>query len=152
MKQNDKHQVESFLAQKHIAVVGYSRNPQKFGYQVFDMLKTKGYQVYPVNPTGGLTPSGEQIFSSVAALPEQVKAALFAVKPDITNLIIKEASEKKLTHIWVQQMSENMATMEVLKQSQVMYVVKRCIFMHANPSGFHKFHRWLVGLFGRLPK
>jgi len=152
MKQNDKHQVESFLAQKHIAVVGYSRNPQKFGYQVFDMLKTKGYQVYPVNPTGGLTHTGEQLFSSVSSLPEWVKAALIVLKPDITNTVIKEASEKKLTHIWVQQMSENLATMEILKQSQMVYVVNRCIFMHANPSGFHKFHRWLVGLFGRLPQ
>lgn len=152
MEQNDKVQVDSFLAQKHIAMIGYSHDPQKFGNQAFDMLKTKGYQVYPVNPSGGVTPSGEQIFSSVTALPGWVKAALIAVKPDITNVVIKEAFEKKLTHIWVQQMSENEETIELLKQSQIIFVVRRCILMHANPSGFHKFHRWLAGLFGRLPK
>jgi uncharacterized protein len=149
---SEKEKVEAFLAQQHIAVVGYSRNAKKFGAQVFDMLKTKGYQAYAVNPAGGITPAGEPVYSSLSEMPELVKAALIVTKPEITNQLIGQAAEKGLTHVWVQQMSENQETISILEDSQINFVVQRCIFMHANPTGFHKFHRWLVGLFGRLPK
>lgn len=149
---SEKEKVDAFLSQQHIAVAGYSHDPKKFGAQVYDMLKTKGYQAYAVNPSGGKTPSGEPVYSSMAELPDLVKAALIATKPEITNQVIGDAAEKGLTHIWVQQMSENQETIKILEQRKINSVIKRCIFMHANPNGFHKFHRWLVGLVGRLPK
>ncbi len=149
---SEKEKVEAFLSQQQIAVVGYSRNPKKFGAQVFDMLKTNGYQVYAVNPSGGSSLVGEPVYTAVSELPNHVRAALIATKPDITNEIIRQVAENGLTHVWVQQMSENMETIRILEESQLSFVAKRCIFMYANPTGFHKFHRWLVGLFGRLPK
>jgi len=149
---SEKEKVDAFLSQQHIAVAGYSRDPKKFGAQVFDMLKTKGYQVYSVNPSGGTTPGGEPVYSSLSELPEHVTAALIVTKPEISNKLIRQAADEGLTHVWVQQMSDNHKTMEILEGSQLNFVAKRCIFMHANPTGFHKFHRWLVGLFGRLPK
>jgi uncharacterized protein len=148
---SEKEIVDAILSQQHIAVAGYSRDPKKFGAQVFDMLKTKGYLSYAVNPNGGSTPGGEPIYSALSDLPEFVKAAVIITKPEITNGLIRDAIEKGLTHVWVQQMSENQETIEVLGKSNLQFVVKRCIFMHANPSGFHKFHRWLAGIFGRLP-
>lgn len=149
---SEKEKVDVFLGQHHIAVAGFSRDPKKFGAQVFDMLKTKGYQLYAVNPSGGSTPAGEPVFSSLAELPGHVNAVIIATKPEVTNNVIRDAVEKGITHVWVQQMSENQDTIEILGQSRLNFVVGRCIFMHANPTGFHKFHRWLVGLFGRLPK
>lgn len=152
MANSDREKVDSFLAQQHIAVVGYSRDPKKFGAQVFDMLKIRRYQTYAVNPSGGKTSEGEPVFTSLSELPGNVKAALIATKPEITNEVIRQAVEKGLTHVWIQQMSENKDTIGILEGSGLSYVAQRCIFMHASPTGFHKFHRWLVELFGRLPK
>lgn len=152
MANSEKERVEAFLLQQHIAVVGYSRDPKKFGAQVFEMLKTNGYQVYAVNPSGGSTPVGEPVYAAVPELPNHVRAVIIATKPDVTNEIIRQVAETGMNHVWVQQMSENNDTIRILEESQLSFVAKRCIFMYANPTGFHKFHRWLVGLFGRLPK
>lgn len=148
----EKEKIDVFLSQQHIAVVGFSRDAKKFGTQVFEMLKTRGYNVYPVNPAGGQTPDGGIVYPALGELPGEVKAAVILTKPAITNQVIKEAVKKGLSLLWVQQMSDNKETLPLLEQSGLTYITKRCIFMYANPGGFHKFHRWLVGLFGRLPK
>ena len=43
--------IERFLDKKNVfAVVGASRDLQKYGYQVYRDLKNADYKVYPVNP------------------------------------------------------------------------------------------------------
>ena len=43
--------IEKFLDERNVfAVVEVSRNPQKYGFQVYKDLKKAGYKVYPVNP------------------------------------------------------------------------------------------------------
>ncbi|MDX9942125.1 MAG: CoA-binding protein [Bacteroidales bacterium] len=148
----EKEIIDAFLSQKHIAVAGFSRDPRKFGAQVFEMLKTRDYRVYAVNPAGGETPGKEPIYGSIAELPDHVKALWIGLKPELTNRLIIEAGKRGMTHVWVQQMAGNKETLKLLNESEMLAVSKRCIFMHANPAGFHSFHRWLAGLFGRLPK
>ena len=45
-----KKDIEKFLEPKKLAIAGVSRNPKKFGHQVYEELKKKGFEVYPVNP------------------------------------------------------------------------------------------------------
>lgn len=148
----EKQKIDFFLSQRYIAVVGYSRDAKKFGAQVYDLLRTKGYQVFAVNPAGGETLGKEPIFSCIADLPDEVKALWIGTKPEVTNQLIGEARDKGINHLWVQQMAGNEETHAKLDNSGMNYISKRCIFMYANPTGFHKFHRWLAGLFGQLPK
>ncbi|MEE4178239.1 MAG: CoA-binding protein, partial [Bacteroides sp.] len=152
VKMTEKQKIDAFLSQRHIAVAGYSRDPKKFGAQVYNLLKTRGYQVYAVNPAGGETPEKETIFCRIADLPDNVKAVWIGTKPEVTNQLIGEARNKEITHLWVQQMAGNEETQTLLDGSGLTGISKRCIFMYANPSGFHKFHRWLAGFFGQLPK
>ena len=47
----DENFIESFLNKKNvIAVVGASREPEKYGHRIYKDLKSGGYKVYPVNP------------------------------------------------------------------------------------------------------
>ena len=42
--------IKKFLDKKNVfAVVGASRDPKKYGYQMYKDLKEAGYEVYPVN-------------------------------------------------------------------------------------------------------
>ncbi len=148
----ERQRINSFLSQKNIAVVGFSRDPKKFGSTVFTTLQQKGYNVFAVNPAGGSTPDGQTIFSRVTDLPEEVNAAVILTKPDKTNIEVANTIGKGISHIWVQQVSQNNETILMLENSGVVYVAKRCILMHANPSGFHGFHRSLAKFFGLLPK
>jgi predicted CoA-binding protein len=47
---SSKVDVDDFLAQKTVAVVGVSRGGKKFGNAVLKDLKEKGYRVFPINP------------------------------------------------------------------------------------------------------
>jgi predicted CoA-binding protein len=148
----EKQRIESFLAQKNVAVVGYSRNPKKFGAVVFKTLATKGYNLFAVNPAGGSTPDGEMVYATISELPAEVTAVVILTKPEQTNSEVTKAIGRGINHIWVQQMSQDKDTIPMLENSGVVYVAKRCILMHSNPSGLHKFHRSLAKLFGLLPK
>jgi predicted CoA-binding protein len=44
--------IASFLDRKNVfAVVGVSRDPSKYGHQIYKDLRSAGYKVYAVNPT-----------------------------------------------------------------------------------------------------
>jgi predicted CoA-binding protein len=147
-----KASVDNFLGQEHIALAGYSRDTKKFGHVVYKTLNEKSYTLYPVNPFGGTAPGGETIYTDVEALPEAVKALLVVTKPDITKGVVEKALSNGFEHIWIQQMSGDKQLYEALAQQDVNVVCGSCILLHAQPTGIHKFHRWLVGLVGKLPR
>ncbi len=144
-------QIDDFLSQPSIAFAGYSVNSKKFGHVVYTTLKEKGYPLYPVNPAGGVTPDGEVIYAGLHDLPDDVKALYIITRPENTSTLVQEALEKGFTHLWVQQMSAG-ADVKNLLQDHPGAVVGQCILMHTQPTGIHKFHHWLAGLFGQLPK
>ena len=148
---NSRAAIDGFLAQPHFALAGYSHNPKKFGHVLYKTLKEKGYTIYPVNPNGGTTPEGETIYKDVTSLPDHVQALLIATRPEVTVSVVSEALNKGVSQLWVQQMSGNQETWDMLHHAGVPAVYNRCILMHANPSGIHKFHRWMAGMFGRIP-
>jgi len=39
-----------------------------------------------------------------------------------------------------------------LEKEEINVVYDRCVLMHAHPTGIHKWHRWILSVFGRLPK
>ncbi len=147
-----KASVDDFLGQEHIALAGYSRDTKKFGHVVYKTLKEKGYTLYPVNPSGGTASGGETIYTDVESLPPEVKALLVVTKPGITKGVVEKALSNGFEHIWIQQMSGDKQLYEALAQKEINAVCGSCILLHAQPTGIHKFHRWLVGLVGRLPK
>ncbi len=152
MKATEKTRIDNFLSQQHIALAGYSRSPKKFGHEVYRILKDKGYTVYPVNPAGGMTPDGAEIYPNLQVLPAEVKALLVVTKPDVTPAIIEQALAAGFEHLWIQQMSGSKQLYNRLCAQHEHAVCGKCILLHAQPSGIHKFHRWLAGLVGRLPK
>ena len=42
--------IDDFLAQKRLAMVGVSTNPQDFSRSLFRELRERGYDMVPVNP------------------------------------------------------------------------------------------------------
>lgn len=146
-----KAQIEAFLGHKHLGLAGYSRDPKKFGHIVYKTLKEKGYTLSPVNPAGGNAPGGETIYSNVSSLPEEVQALLIVTKADVTPKVLIDTEHRKFESIWIQQKSGHKELYRQLDEEERNVIYGQCILMHANPSGFHKFHRWLVKTFGQLP-
>jgi len=143
--------IDLFLKQPHIAVVGVSRNKNKFGNTVYKTLKKKGIKVLPVNPH--LTHfEGDKCFSSIATLPSYVKALFINTPPEKTIKIVEGAINKGIEHLWLQQGSTDDQVMKYLEDKDINYVSDRCIMMFAQPAGFHRFHRFLSKITGNFPK
>jgi predicted CoA-binding protein len=144
-------QINDFLDSQPIALVGVSRNPKKFGYTAFKELKEKGMRIIPVNPEA-VQILGEKVYPNIREMPDDVKGIIVLTKKEKTADVIREAKEKGIKQIWLQQMSESKEAIEELKNSDINYITGECILMHYKPHSIHKFHGFLKKLFGRFPK
>ena len=144
-------QINEFIDSQPIALVGVSRNPKKFGYTAFKELKDKGMKIIPVNPNADEI-MGEKSYSSVKMLPPEVQSIIVFTKKDQTASVIREAKEKGIKKIWIQQMADSKEALAELKDSGINYITGECILMHYKPHSIHKFHGSLKKLFGRYPK
>ncbi len=144
--------INLFLEQPQIAVVGVSRNKNKFGNTAYKTLKKKGINVIPVNPH--LTEfDGDKCFSSIETIPSNVKALFVNTPPEQTIKIVESALNKGIQHIWLQQGSTDDAVIKYLDGKDINYIADRCIMMFAQPVGsFHRFHRFLSKITGNLPE
>jgi hypothetical protein len=147
-----KKQIDDFMAKKDIGFVGLSRDPKSFSRYVFDNLKQKGYNFYPVNPNTEEI-DGTKCFKSISELPENVDSLFIATSKTFTDKVIDEALGSRFGHIWLQQNSETPHALEAAEKSDKSVITNRCIMMFSEPvKGIHGFHRFLVKLFGSYPK
>jgi predicted CoA-binding protein len=147
-----KKEIEIFFEPKKLAIVGVSRDAKKFGHLVFKDLKAKGYSVYPVNPNADKI-DGDRCYKSVKDLPDDIRSVLILTPKQETDSILREVINKGIINIWVQQMSETNQTIKIAEEYQKEIIHKKCIYMFAEPvTGFHRFHRTILKLFGMLPK
>lgn len=151
MSKNSLSTIQEFLEPRKFAFIGLSSDPKKFSRAAFKELKAKGYQMFPVNPKLDEV-DGVKCYKDVAALPADVKHALFMTPKENTAGAVENAIHHGITHIWIQQGAETKEALEVASENAVKLVSKTCILMHAAPSGVHKFHSFLMKLFGAFPK
>lgn len=144
-------QINDFIESQPIAMVGVSRNPKKFGYAAYKELKDKGMKIVPVNPMTDEI-MGEKCYRNVSTLPSDVKGIIILTKKAQTAAVIREAREKGIRQIWIQQMAESPEAMKELAGTDINFITKECILMHYKANGIHKFHRTIKKIFGRLPK
>ena len=140
--------ISLFFQQPSIAVVGVSRNKNKFGNAVYSNLKKKGIKVTPVNPH--ITEfQGDKCYSNIETLPAHVKAVFVNTSPETTKKIVASACNKGIEHLWLKQGSTDDEVMQYLKGKDINYISDRCIMMFSEPVGsFHRFHRFLSKITG----
>ena len=144
-------QINEFIDSQPLALVGVSRNPKKFGYIAYKALKDKGMNIVPVNPEADQI-MGEKSYRNVTMLPPEVKGIIILTNKEKTVAVVKEAREKGIRQIWIQQMADSKEAIEELRGSDINYITGECILMHYKPNGIHTFHGKLKKFFGGFPK
>lgn len=146
------NQINDFISPRKIAVAGASRNPKKFGGYVFNELKQKGFQLYPVNPNADEI-QGEKCYKTIADLPEDVTRLLILTPKNETANIAEAAAKRGIKMVWIQQTAETPEALKILEDAGIPVIYKKCIMMFANPvKGGHAFHRFFVKAFGSYPR
>jgi predicted CoA-binding protein len=143
--------VERFLALRHLALAGASRRGKGFGNSVLATLQGQGYEVSLVHPEVTEI-GGVPCVASVQDLPDGVSGLVVIVPPDQTEGLVRDAVARGLEHVWLQQGCGTPAAVQLCREAGVNVVDGECILMFARPTGIHRFHRWLRGLLGKLPR
>ncbi len=144
--------IQELLSQKNLAVVGVSHTGKKFSNIVYKELKSKGFRVFPVNiKVENIL--GERCYPNLRLLSEKVGGAVIITKPSETEKIVREASSLGIKHIWIQQGAESVEAIRFCNENNINVIHGECILMFAEPTAFfHRAHRWMRGVFGKLPK
>jgi predicted CoA-binding protein len=142
--------IQDFVDCKRLAVVGVSHNPQKFGSAIFTELKSRGYQVYGVNPNLKDI-GGDPCYPDLLSLKGQVDGVVICVKSAQASEVLRAAAEIGLDKIWLQQGSDSPEVMKTAGELGQHPVTRKCILMYATPvQSFHKVHRFVAKVFGQL--
>lgn len=104
--------ISKFLKEGNIfAVVGVSRDSEKYGRKVYEDLKAAGYRVYPVNPNVGMI-GGDRCFRSLSELPEKPDVVSIVVPPEAALGAVKECASMGIGKVWLQPGSESRDAVE----------------------------------------
>jgi len=142
--------IDQFVSSKRIAVVGMSRSGKKFGNMASKELKEKGYEIFPVHPEATEI-DGMTCFPDLKSLSGKVDAVWISIPPKNVSPVLEEAAQIGLKNIWVQQGAWSAEVQLTIDKLQLPVVTKKCIMMYAPPvKSVHKFHRTIVGIFGKL--
>ena len=121
--------IEEFMAQKKFAVVGATDNPQKNGCRIFRNLKSRGYEVYPVNQRLKEI-DGVKCYSKLSDIPVKVDVVDFVVPPEVTESILKECKNLELRRIWLQPGSESEVSITFCHENNLKVVHDVCVMQN----------------------
>lgn len=122
----DPHEV--LANSKTFAVVGATRNKDKYGYQIFRILTDYGYKAYPVNPNYDSIDE-YPCFPSLADLPEKPDVAVTVVPPDVTEKIIDEARRLSIPVVWMPPGSGSEAAVQRCEECRLGHVDEACVIL-----------------------
>jgi uncharacterized protein len=140
--------VEDFLQVKRLAIAGVSRSDKKFGTAIYTELKSRGFEVYGINPNMDLV-AGDKCYPNVAELTGKVDGVVICLPPQKSAQVLRESVAAGIRKIWLQQGAQSAETTKVARELGVTPVEGKCILMYAGEvksiHGFHKFFARLIG-------
>lgn len=90
----------------HIAVIGVSINPKKYGNRIFSDLLKAGYLVEGVHSKGGQVLS-KQLYKSLSDVEPLPEIVIIVVPPQVGLTILEECAELGITNVWMQPGAES---------------------------------------------
>lgn len=98
--------MKAMLTAQTYAVVGASRNTEKYGYLVHHSLKAAGKTAYPVNPSAEDV-AGDRCYPSLADVPQTPDVAVMIVPPAVTEAAVTECVRLGIRQVWMQPGAES---------------------------------------------
>lgn len=107
--------IKDFLSGAPFAVVGASTNREKYGNKVLRCYLQHGLSVHCVHPSEREI-EGVTCVRSISELPEGVHGLSIITPPPVTERVVREAADKKITRLWMQPGAESRTALELAAQ------------------------------------
>ena len=144
-KQED---VNKFWMKRHLALFDLSRDPQKIGRQVYDVLVRKGYNIYPINPNAE---NIDSIFcyKSLDEIQQNLDGAVIITNLKISLEVVKKCHQNNINDLWFRLDTMDEKVKAFLKEKGMDYIYS-CVLLHHREVGLpHSWHRFFYRLFQR---
>lgn len=125
-----KNTVAEMLEQRVWAVMGVSRDKNKFGYKIYRKLLDKGYSTYAVNPNMKEVDSNK-CYPNLAELPEVPQVVCFVVPPEVTAEAVKDCKELGVRFLWMQPGSVDLEAVRSAEEAGISVVHDVCVLQLA---------------------
>lgn len=123
----DRDIKEALASCKNICVVGISPDPYKPSYFVSDVLQSRGFKLFLVNPNyAGRTILGEKVYASLDDVPDKIDIIDVFRRPSAVAALAEEAVRKGFKVFWMQPGTESPETIVKLDREGYRVVAGRC--------------------------
>jgi predicted CoA-binding protein len=110
-----------------ICIVGISPDPYKPSYFVSDVLQSRGFKLYLVNPNyAGRTILGEKVYASIRDVPDEIDIVDVFRRPSAVPELAEEAKAKGFKVFWMQPGTESPEAIKKLDREGFSVVAGRC--------------------------
>lgn len=123
-----QERIRDFLGGKTIALVGATDKKEKWGYKIWKHLRSKGYEVLPVNPTVGAI-DGETTFPTLRDLPKTPHGVNIVIPPSAAEQAVRLAAELGLGRVWMQPGAESDDAIEFCDGAGLSCIHHKCILV-----------------------
>ncbi len=141
--------IQEFLDQRHVAVVGVSRDTKQFANAVYRHLRAGGRTLYPVNAAAPDELEGDRAYQRLADVPDPVDGVVVMVPASTAADVVREAIARGVPRVWLHRGAGSGAVsdeaVELCRQHAVAVVDGACPMMFAEPVGaVHRVHRFFL--------
>jgi predicted CoA-binding protein len=146
-----------FLTCGRVAVTGVSRQPRDHGGNVvYRRLRSRGYQVFAVNPNASEV-EGDACYHDLGAIPGGVDAVVIATRPDRAEQTMRECVELGIRHVWMHrgpgEGSVSEAATEYARAHEISVINGGCPCMFGATADLgHRIMRRILKLTGNVPR
>lgn len=120
--------VNEFKEKKTWAVVGSVHDKEKFAYKIFKDLKSKGYEVYPVDLSGKEV-DGEITYKSLMDIPVKVEAVDMVINPVKGLQFVDETKKLGIKYIWFQPGAESNEIVKKAEDYGLNVIHNKCVMV-----------------------
>lgn len=150
-------QAGDFLAQKRIAVAGVSRSSDGTGNYIYKTLRSKGYQVFPINPHAQEL-EGDRCYPDLKSVPEDIDGVICVTTSEQSLQIAHDCVQLGITRLWMHEnafagasaTSISTDAVKICWENGIDVIPGGCPMMFLEFG--HKCMRMVMGIFGKLPQ
>lgn len=113
------------------AIVGATKNTDKFGYKIVKVLKEKGFNVIPINPHEEEI-CGIKAYPNLYEVPDKIDVVDFVVPCGVTFKVLDEVNTLKISKVWFQPRSQDGKCITYCKRHKIKFMEKNCLFEEAS--------------------
>jgi len=106
------------------AIIGASKNENKYGFKILETLINKKFKVIPINPKENEI-LGIKCYKNLSEIIDEIDVVNFVVPPNISLKILESLNENK--KIWFQPGSYNEECIEFCEKNKIKYIKDFCL-------------------------